>query len=251
MHVHLPKPLHGWRAFAGEVGIIVVGVLIALGAEQVVEHFRQRAELREAENGMVVELRDDDLPQAYTRAAVYNCYADQLESIEAAVAAGDRPKFLQLAKAYRPIFRTWDDQAWQAAVASQVLVNSGTKRMQGWATAYVVIPVLTRAADAEQEELPQLWTNLSGSGRLSADQQDRLFQVISILRRYDRHMSASSLVFMKFTRDIGLVLTPAKQREILTEARKNYGACVHEPSPDQMNLHSQMPINTEAQLGRR
>ena len=25
MHVHLPKPLHGWRAFVGEVGIIVHG----------------------------------------------------------------------------------------------------------------------------------------------------------------------------------------------------------------------------------
>lgn len=25
MHFHLPKPLHGWREFAGEVGIIVVG----------------------------------------------------------------------------------------------------------------------------------------------------------------------------------------------------------------------------------
>ena len=37
MHFHLPKPLHGWREFAGEVGIIVIGVLIALGAEQVVE----------------------------------------------------------------------------------------------------------------------------------------------------------------------------------------------------------------------
>ena len=37
MRVHLPKPLHGWREFVGEVGIIVLGVLIALGAEQVVE----------------------------------------------------------------------------------------------------------------------------------------------------------------------------------------------------------------------
>ena len=34
MHFHLPKPLHGWREFLGEVGIIVIGVLIALGAEQ-------------------------------------------------------------------------------------------------------------------------------------------------------------------------------------------------------------------------
>ena len=34
MHLHLPKPLHGWRAFVGEVGIIVIGVLIALGASR-------------------------------------------------------------------------------------------------------------------------------------------------------------------------------------------------------------------------
>ena len=43
MHVHLPKPLHGWREFLGEVGIIVVGVLIALGAEQVVETLHWRS----------------------------------------------------------------------------------------------------------------------------------------------------------------------------------------------------------------
>jgi hypothetical protein len=37
MHFHMPKPIHGWRQFFGEVGIIVVGVLIALSAEQIVE----------------------------------------------------------------------------------------------------------------------------------------------------------------------------------------------------------------------
>jgi hypothetical protein len=44
MHFHLPKPLHGWREFAGEVAIIVLGVLIALGAEQAVEwlHWRHQ-----------------------------------------------------------------------------------------------------------------------------------------------------------------------------------------------------------------
>jgi len=47
MHVHLPKPLHGWREFVGEVGIIVVGVLIAIGAEQVVETLHWRNEARD------------------------------------------------------------------------------------------------------------------------------------------------------------------------------------------------------------
>ncbi len=46
MHFHLPKPLHGWREFVGEVGIIVVGVLIALGAEQIVRDLHSRADER-------------------------------------------------------------------------------------------------------------------------------------------------------------------------------------------------------------
>ena len=42
MRFLLPKPIHGWRAFSGEVGIIVIGVLIALGAQQVAERVRDR-----------------------------------------------------------------------------------------------------------------------------------------------------------------------------------------------------------------
>lgn len=42
MRVRLPKPMHGWREFAGEVGIIVIGVGIALSADQFLEtrHWR-------------------------------------------------------------------------------------------------------------------------------------------------------------------------------------------------------------------
>src|SRR5437764_2406251 len=56
MHVHLPKPLHGWRAFAGEVGIIVAGVLIGLGAEQLVEAAHWRAEARDFRDAVDHEL---------------------------------------------------------------------------------------------------------------------------------------------------------------------------------------------------
>jgi hypothetical protein len=46
MRFRLPKPLHGWRAFAGEVGIIVLGVLIALAAQQFVENLQWDSEVR-------------------------------------------------------------------------------------------------------------------------------------------------------------------------------------------------------------
>lgn len=56
MHFHLPKPLHGWRAFAGEVGIIVLGVLIALGAEQLVQDLHWRSDVRDFRAAVDAEL---------------------------------------------------------------------------------------------------------------------------------------------------------------------------------------------------
>ena len=56
MHFHLPKPLHGWREFLGEVGIIVIGVLIALGAEQVVESIHWRESVSQMRQAMRSEL---------------------------------------------------------------------------------------------------------------------------------------------------------------------------------------------------
>ena len=37
MHFHLPKPPENWRDLLNEVGVIVIGILIALALEQVVE----------------------------------------------------------------------------------------------------------------------------------------------------------------------------------------------------------------------
>lgn len=58
MHFYLPKPMHGWREFLGEVSIIVMGVLIALGAEQVVEDWHWGARAKEARTALKREAAD-------------------------------------------------------------------------------------------------------------------------------------------------------------------------------------------------
>ena len=55
MHFDLPKPLHGWRAFAGEVGIIVLGVLLALGAQQFVESVNWQQDVRQTRKAIDAE----------------------------------------------------------------------------------------------------------------------------------------------------------------------------------------------------
>ena len=93
MHVHLPKPLHGWREFVGEVGIIVLGVLLALAAEQAVEAWHWHKKIRDAEGAMRLELAEDDGPQAYGRILIGPCLDAQLTRIHNGAGAVDAGSF--------------------------------------------------------------------------------------------------------------------------------------------------------------
>lgn len=44
--MNVPTPRNGWRVLAGEVGVIVLGVLIALGAQQAVQEIQIRGEVK-------------------------------------------------------------------------------------------------------------------------------------------------------------------------------------------------------------
>ena len=88
MHVHLLKPLHGWRAFAGEVGVIVLGVLIALAAQQVVEAIHGNAQGREFRQAVDSELAYD-LGSYKQRLMLTPCVRARLAEIDHVI-AGDR-----------------------------------------------------------------------------------------------------------------------------------------------------------------
>jgi hypothetical protein len=87
----LPNPLHGWRAFAGEVGIIVLGVLIALGAEQLVQGVHQRYLARQALGHIRGELAYDSAFAA-ERIAIGDCmrasFTDLRQRLAAAATTG-------------------------------------------------------------------------------------------------------------------------------------------------------------------
>ena len=85
MHFHLPKPLHGWRAFVGEVGIIVVGVLIALGAEQLVETVHERHDVEQLRGALRGELADDRARWEHIRAQD-QCTEQRLDALDKWVA---------------------------------------------------------------------------------------------------------------------------------------------------------------------
>jgi hypothetical protein len=113
-----------------------------------------------------------------------------------------------------------------------------------------MVDLLSQTAREELDELPQLEAPLSGQGPMSTIQQDRLFQVISVLRRYNNRMAVSSLLLMNGVDHLGLSLTPERKRAFLAEARQEYGACVSEPLPERLNVNSQIRFASPGALER-
>ena len=61
------KPPHGWGAVAWELAIVTLGVLIALGAQQVVETIHWRSEMRDFRTAVKAEISDNLATYTYRK----------------------------------------------------------------------------------------------------------------------------------------------------------------------------------------
>jgi len=183
MHFHLPKPLHGWREFAGEVGIIVLGVLIALGVEQIAEAAHDASSRREAQQAVYAEIRQN-LSYMTARMATQPCVERRLDEIATLLAsAGDgslspQPKWIG-----QPAIWFNSDERWQAATGSGRASLFSPDEQSRLGSVYVATKQFIAAEEREQDAWAQLrglesWTGpLGPAGRvhfISALQAARL-----------------------------------------------------------------------------
>lgn len=123
MHFHVPKPLHGWREFAGEVGVIVLGVLIALGAEQLVEQIHWSNEVASARRALAAEIAHNNRFFAF-RAAVQPCLERRLTSLQMlAERAAKRQPMLITGDVMPDTGYNLRDNVWESYRASQTLTH--------------------------------------------------------------------------------------------------------------------------------
>ena len=230
MEIHKPKAAHTLREFLTEIGTIVCGILIALGLEQAVEALHSRHLVAQAEEAMRAEIVDDDGPQAYVRLAVAPCLSHQIDGLRAALDTRMAPEaFGKLAESYRPVLRTWDDQAWKAAQGSGVLNAMGPKKLGRWSQIYIQIPRLEDDTRTESDGLRRLKLTRFKSGVWTQARVDELSDVIDTLESANRRTtsnSAAQIVFMKIN---GLELSAAAEKTALDEAHQSYGDCVVQP----------------------
>lgn len=121
MHVHLPKPLHGWREFIGEVGIIVLGVIIAITIEQVVEAVRWHREVSNARSDIDEDIGRSDKAFAF-RVAAHDCIATRIATLNEIIERQARHEPVPLVGEVLPdIGNGLPTTAWETSRSAQTL----------------------------------------------------------------------------------------------------------------------------------
>lgn len=83
-HLHVPKPIHGWKQFFNEVAVIAVGIAIALGGEEVVTAWNEHRTADKSFEAIKDEV-EVNLGRMQARIMTADCIDGRLDEIAAYV----------------------------------------------------------------------------------------------------------------------------------------------------------------------
>ena len=137
MHVHVPKPLHGWRSFAGEVGVIVLGVLIAIALGQVVETIHWDGQVADARALISQDMARSNRSFAF-RVAAHDCVAARLAALDGILEQAVKHEARPLPDEIIPdIGNALPNSAWETSRASQTLAHFDREPLHLYGTYYL------------------------------------------------------------------------------------------------------------------
>lgn len=217
MDIHKPKPWHGWREFLKEYAIIVLGVLTAIGAEQVAEglHWRERTHL--AEEALREDLSASSAP-AQSAILLAKCNDDVLDGLERALLAPGED--------WRPPFVVKDGATVRVFSAPMFMLGSEAWRNVQADGAASHLPHRTQALYAiAYDRLAQLQAVNTETGPEISE-----LNSLSIPRKIDPQSRTSYLRLLYRVR--GHMRVALRRAEQLIDASKALGVEIADPKDD-------------------
>jgi hypothetical protein len=210
--VHRPKAFHNWREFTKEVVTIVIGVLIALAAEQIAQDLQWRHEVSVVEDSLDDELASD-LFAAEERVKIADCQRRTLDRLDEL--ADESKDTLAIRNAPLTRNRIWGSAAWDAAVASQSIAHMDHDTRNAYANLFSFIP-LFRQLNLRQEEL---WATINAYRRprpVTETSRQRFIEAVSELRALTGTMNLAAKQFVEQAKPLDIALEPNDLQELQT-----------------------------------
>lgn len=178
MHPHLPKPLHGWRAFFGEVGIIVLGVLIALGSQQLAENVQQRFKAKESRAAVRGEL-EINMSRLASRAGQKHCVEHRIDEIQALLdGAAKNGVIFTPGWVGRPIYESLQTVRWEAIAQGGGAALLPADELAGYGAIYSSMGNINAVMSTEQAD----WARLRALEHTSKLSPEMVFELNATLQ---------------------------------------------------------------------
>ncbi|MBV9549477.1 MAG: hypothetical protein JO256_07370 [Alphaproteobacteria bacterium] len=203
MDIHKPKPIHNWRELLTEIGVIVVGVAIALSAEQGVEWLHNRAKAAEARAGIREEIAEN-LAYMQRRDATEACIARRLDEVQGLIVAAAAGKLPQDALWIGiPVGAVINAGKYKAAVQSGAVSLFDDKEQAIYSNIYTAFDVYITSYMNEFDDWANLRT-LEAHPPASPVLDWQLRSALGLARQHRWAVQATRLVALRTAAEVGL-----------------------------------------------
>lgn len=205
MHIHKPKAVHGLREFLSEIGVIVVGILIALSLEAGVDWMHWRHEVREARDQLREELRFDE--QVYVhRADVAPCVAANLGRLKGVIADLRAGRRVPAAPVDSPENGPIRHEIWNSMSSAQVLVHFPRAELRRYGAFYQNVTDIEYFMDRESRVWRQLHLVEADPSALSRPEINSLWLAVGEAEEMGKLAALMSHRQVEIGRELGIQL---------------------------------------------
>ena len=220
MEIHKPKPVHSLREFLSEIVVIVVGILIALALEQLVEALHWWGRVNEAKTAIHKELVLTTV-FAEERIALHACADAYLANLASAVAASP-PQWRPISNTfcgsshktvYHVPTRPWPTEVWQSIEAEGVVSHFENHYRRSAPFTFSNIRDTDVANSAEAHDASTL-SPLAYPIILTPEAKIGFLKALGNLRQQNDFLLLSSIQLRQMIAELGETPTEAELREM-------------------------------------
>ena len=149
MDISKPKSVHSFREFLSEIGIVVLGIVIALGGEQLVEHLRDSHKATEARAGIRDEIAMN-IAVLSSRYSTQSCIDRRIEDIAQLLDDSDSPNYVAPSWLGRPQIWEMLHARWQVISQAGRAPLLAPEEQAGYGFVYALFADIGSDEDREQ-----------------------------------------------------------------------------------------------------
>jgi hypothetical protein len=215
VEIHKPKPVHNWREFLSEIGVVVLGICIAIGLEQLVEEWHWQSEVKTARKAIHAEMAANEVTLFARRLSYKPCVDRQrreAETILADLEAGRKPE--RFTTFHIGASGPGSDSVWESRRAGQTLTHFPPEELAMMGSYYGWVSSFGTWTGREEDHWSELVVLRNPPKGLGPSDFMRLRASLAALQRADGLIENNSFRALNVADALGIPRPPVDQNRL-------------------------------------